>query len=624
MLRPLSALAILLHTVAAGQTLPESLVRQLPPFERKLDAHMQGIIEQMNVFNSDSAMVLIGGAMAELEGKKDLEPRYYLLAYRAEVLYYEGAYNEAIRDLTTCADIAERLNDSLLLANVFNLQGLLQENFRHGNAARAYLRKALTWYPTAPAARYPITELFHIHGNLGTYLTGANELDSALIHLNRSLELSTQADARRAIAVAHGALGDWALARGLTDTALHHFRLSFQVAKAAAQLDVSLDALIGIAKAFAAKQDRPRTRSALTDANAFLAGNREKVGLAAERDHARNSSRILESMQDLKGALEAHQRWSRLDSTINEGNIRAALSTQATLHRTDADLVLERERSRFAAETLKRVRLSRSMVIAGALVILLFLTLLVVFLHNKRKVEKRLGQLMLAQVEQGQVITELRIREQVGRDMHDDLGAGLSALKLRSEMALRVEQDPEKRVQLSSLAKTAGELIGNMRQIIWAMNGDQASLEDLVVYATNYMRTYMAEHNIQLTILAEGPWPDVQFSSEQRRNIFLVIKEATHNIVKHANAGRVELKIHQGNGLLNVSIHDDGNGIPHNAKEGMGNGLRNMAKRIEALHGQLAILGDGGTTVRFVVPLTVGSDTPVVTNKGSIAGIGSK
>lgn len=134
----------------------------------------------------------------------------------------------------------------------------------------------------------------------------------------------------------------------------------------------------------------------------------------------------------------------------------------------------------------------------------------------------------------------------------------------------------------------------------------------------------MAEHNIQLTILAEGPWPDVQFSSEQRRNIFLVIKEATHNIVKHANAGRVELKIHQGNGLLNVSIHDDGNGIPHNAKEGMGNGLRNMAKRIEALHGQLAILGDGGTTVRFVVPLTVGSHTPVVTNKGSIAGIGSK
>lgn len=624
MLRPLSALAILLHTAVGGQTLPESLVRQLPPFDHGMDAHMQGIIRQMNAFNMDSAMVLIGGALKELDEEGDLEPRYYLLTYRAEVLYYQGAYNEAIRELTTSADIAERLNDSLLLANVFNLQGLLQENIRHGTVARDYLRKALSWYPKDPAARYPTTELFHIHGNLGTYLTQVGELDSALVHLYGSLDLSMRAGARRAIAVAHGSLGNWALVSHLPDTALHHFRLSFQVAEAAAQQDVSLDALMGIAKAYAAKNTPPRTRRALADADAYLARNVEKVGLAAQRDHARDASQVLESIQDPQGALEAHQRWSSLDSTINEGNIRTALSTQAALHRSDADLSLERERSRFAAEALKRVRLSRTMVIAGALALLLFLTLLLIFLHNKRKNEKRLGQLMLAQVEQGQVITELRIREQVGRDMHDDLGAGLSALKLRSEMALRVEQDPEKRVQLAGLAKTAGELIGNMRQIIWAMNGDQATVEDLVVYATNYARTYMADHGIQLTILAEGPWPDVQFSSEQRRNIFLVIKEATHNIVKHANAGRVELRVHPENGQLDVSIHDDGNGILRNAKEGMGNGLRNMAKRIEALHGQLEVIGGSGTTVRFRVPLALGSDQAAMTNKRSIAGIGSK
>jgi hypothetical protein len=66
------------------------------------------------------------------------------------------------------------------------------------------------------------------------------------------------------------------------------------------------------------------------------------------------------------------------------------------------------------------------------------------------------------------------------------LGAGLSALKLRSEMALRVEQDPAKREHLRSLARTAGELIGSMRQIIWAMNADQTELADLVAYTTNH------------------------------------------------------------------------------------------------------------------------------------------
>ncbi len=621
MLRLLPVVAFLLHISAAGQTMPESLIRQLPPFERELDARMHGIILQMDAFDADSALSLIGGTLVKLNLEKDLEPRYYLLAYRAEVLYYQGAFNEAIRDLATCADIAAALRDSLLLANVLNLQGLLQENIRNGSAAHDYLRKALSWYPKDPAARYPVTELFHIHGNLGTYLIDVGELDSAAYHLNRSLELAERAHARRAIAVAHGALGNCALMSNLPDSALYHFERSYLVAETAQQQDVFLDGLMGIAKAFAAKKDLTRTRNALAKADTYLADNLETVGLGAQRDHARNASRVLESIQDLKGALAAHQRWSRLDSTINEGNIRTALSTQATLHRTDADLALERERSRFADETLKRVRLSRTMVITGSLSVLLFLALLVIFLLNKRKQEKRMSQLMLAQAEQDQVITEFQIREQVGRDMHDDLGAGLSALKLRSEMALRVEQDPDKRIHLASLAKTAGDLIGNMRQIIWTMNGDQASLEDLVVYATNYVRTYMAEHGIQLLVMAEGPWAEMQLSSEERRNIFLVIKEATHNIVKHANAQKVELRIHLEKGLLNVRIHDNGGGIPSNSQAGMGNGLRNMAKRIEALCGKLAITGGNGTAVQFEVPLP-GRSTR--TNKGSIAMIHGK
>ncbi len=503
---------------------------------------------------------------------------------------------------------------------MYNLQGLLQENIRYGTAARDYLHKALTWFPKDPAARYPVTKLYHIHGNLGTYLTDVGELDSALFHLCRSLELATISEALRAIAVAHNALGNWALVSHLPDSALHHFNLSFQVAVASAEEDVSLDALMGIAKTFAALKDIARTRSSLADANAFLAVNLERIGLAAQRDHARNSSRVLESIQDLGGALAARDRWSHLDSIINEGNIRSALSTQATLHRTDTDLALERERSRFAAETLKRVKLSRSMVIAGALALLLFLSLFAFFLHNKQKHEKLLAHVLLAQFEQDRSIAELRIREQVGRDMHDDLGAGLSALKLRSEIALRVEEDPLKRGQLASLARTAGELIGNMRQIIWTMNVDQASVEDLVVYATNYVRTYMAENGIGTQIQADGPWPEAQLSSEQRRNIFLVIKEATHNIVKHAGARQVDIRIHAKADQLVVEVQDDGDGLPTHAHEGMGNGLRNMAMRIEALNGQFTITGSSGTTVRFTVPIPEQAVRPAP-NKGSIAAI---
>ncbi|MEO8734024.1 MAG: hypothetical protein ABI373_06810 [Flavobacteriales bacterium] len=150
MLRLLSALALLIQLHVVGQTMPESLIRQLPPLDGELDARMQNVIVQMNAFDADSALSLIGDALTKLDPESDLEPRYYLLAFRAEVLYYQGAYNEAIRDLALGEDIAGRLNDSLLLANVYNLQGLLQENIRYGTAARDYLHKALTWWSTPP------------------------------------------------------------------------------------------------------------------------------------------------------------------------------------------------------------------------------------------------------------------------------------------------------------------------------------------------------------------------------------------------------------------------------------------------------------------------------------------
>ncbi len=93
MLRLLSALALLIRLHAVGQIMPESLIRQLPPFNGELDARMQNVLVQMNAFDADSALSLIGDALTKLDPESDLEPRYYLLAFRAEVLYYQGAYN---------------------------------------------------------------------------------------------------------------------------------------------------------------------------------------------------------------------------------------------------------------------------------------------------------------------------------------------------------------------------------------------------------------------------------------------------------------------------------------------------------------------------------------------------
>lgn len=199
-------------------------------------------------------------------------------------------------------------------------------------------------------------------------------------------------------------------------------------------------------------------------------------------------------------------------------------------------------------------------------------------------------------------------RMRIAGDMHDDLGAGLSALKLRSEMALRVEQDPAKREHLRSLARTAGELIGSMRQIIWAMNADQTELADLVAYTTNHARRYCDEHGIRLRVEVEEDMPLRTLSAEQRRNIFLVVKEALHNVVKHAAANQVLLGMAWREGALDVRISDDGPGPPAHAEATEGNGVRNMGRRIAALGGTLTLARSTepdlpGACLRFRVPM---------------------
>lgn len=205
--------------------------------------------------------------------------------------------------------------------------------------------------------------------------------------------------------------------------------------------------------------------------------------------------------------------------------------------------------------------------------------------------------------EREQAVVSERMR--IASDMHDDLGAGLSALKLRSEMALRVEQDGSKRAHLGELAETAGELMNSMRQIIWTMNDEHGTLDDLVAYTMHYVRQTAADHGLVAQVDVDAQRPPLLLTAVQRRNIFLVVKEALHNVVKHAQATTVNVAMHLRGGTLVAEIRDDGRGLPADAADGMGNGLRNMRKRVTDLGGTFGMSAPatGGTLIQFEVPL---------------------
>jgi signal transduction histidine kinase len=199
-------------------------------------------------------------------------------------------------------------------------------------------------------------------------------------------------------------------------------------------------------------------------------------------------------------------------------------------------------------------------------------------------------------------------RNRIAYDLHDDLGTGLTTIRLLGERAQKDIENAEKKTQIQKITHEASDLIEKMSTIIWVMNSENDTVESMVNYLRRYAFDYLQEtHNLKLSF----PLPDLppsvliqNFNGDDRREVFLTVKEALHNIVKHAEATAVSLSISLENKDLEIIISDNGKGL--NGKNTMGNGLKSMANRMEKLDGKFQISSKvaGGTQVFLGIPLT--------------------
>lgn len=203
-------------------------------------------------------------------------------------------------------------------------------------------------------------------------------------------------------------------------------------------------------------------------------------------------------------------------------------------------------------------------------------------------------------IQRQQALTAERTR--IASEMHDDLGGGLTTIKFLSQKALRKIDDPTQKSQIQKIVNNAQTLVGNMSEIIWAMNAGFDTVDNLVAYCRRYAREYLDDHEIAFRFTAEGDMDAHSISGEERRNIFLVVKEALHNTVKHAEATKVTMAFNVKEDQLKLTISDNGKGLDSEESQ-FGNGLDNMRKRIEMIKGTLEYIDDDGLGIDIVVPL---------------------
>ena len=113
---------------------------------------------------------------------------------------------------------------------------------------------------------------------------------------------------------------------------------------------------------------------------------------------------------------------------------------------------------------------------------------------------------------------------------------------------------------------------------------------------------YLTQNGIQVNVKTSEKIPDLFVSGEFRRNIYLTVKEALHNIVKHSQATFASVCVETTTNLY-ISIQDNGSGFDEKNVRPFSNGITNMKKRIRSLNGHFELKNTGGSTIIIVVPL---------------------
>jgi signal transduction histidine kinase len=192
-------------------------------------------------------------------------------------------------------------------------------------------------------------------------------------------------------------------------------------------------------------------------------------------------------------------------------------------------------------------------------------------------------------------------RERISADMHDELGSGMTAIRLMSEIA-RNKMKENTPVEIEKISHSADEVLNKMNAIIWSMNSGNDSVDSLVSYIRSYALEYFENTPISCKVNIPDNPGTIEVSGDKRRNVFLCVKETLNNAMKHSKATELKISIAIQD-KLEIYIADNGVGIDLKSIRQFGNGLKNIAKRMESIGGTYRIQNNNGTVTILTLPL---------------------
>lgn len=317
---------------------------------------------------------------------------------------------------------------------------------------------------------------------------------------------------------------------------------------------------------------------------------------------------IKSKLGKLTEAMAYKTKFESMSDSVMNAQVQTNIQHLAIQYRSaqkDKEIAQQALKIERSNSTLQRKNTLIELILAG----LIGLTTILILSYRSHRHKQKLSRQQLLTLQKQHEVNTLKAkmlareeeRDRIGREMHDDIGSALTTILYQGEELKRNASEANLK-SVKSITETATSVMDKMNEIIWSMNRDYDSIEDLIAYTRQHTVEFLQNHNLEYNFEIPETIPSLHLTGEQRRNIYLVIKEALHNVVKHACATKVCISF-TFNDQLSVSIRDNGKGVAPGGLCRFGNGLKNMQQRMESIGGIFKISNNNGTTIHIECPI---------------------
>lgn len=455
--------------------------------------------------------------------------------------------------------LAQRIKDSSIIADCYNNQGVVYEQQNSYDKAVDIYAKALVIYKAEGNDERISMGL----NNLGIVYKYLKNYAASIQNYEEALLLAQKAGDKFMIAATINNLGGVYLLKNEPEKALSLFKQALDTALLINATEIIIENYDGIATAY-------------------------------------------ETLKQYEAAIQYRKLYEKEKNEFINSQRSGQLAEMQTKYETEkkeSEIKILKQKERISKLEIQEQKLAiqkRNYYLIGGLLLLLAVASGLYFWIAKQQLKNKLEREIAIKK------TEENERLRIAKDIHDDLGSGLSKINFLSELIIKnASQYPEIKGNSESVSETARKMVENMRDLIWALNPENTTLANLIARIREYTSDYLEDFPIELKTSYPEVIPQSPINKESHRGIFMVVKEALNNIVKHAHPTEIEIIAELTNSSLSLQIRDNGIGFS-TTDTNLGNGLRNMKNRINAAGGsfQIQSIPRKGTSIQLFLPLS--------------------